>query len=185
MVVVVVVDVQVTHMCCANSRCVARHQRKTESYKSKTAQNVCVFFFLSPRRVRACVRARIVCTARFFVVSSQLGMDLVIVHFILPVVMEHLKIRGPVRRAACWVLSAACGATGTRSLLLHPALVAGERGERGQRGRTAREQADRKSDRNPAVVVVAVGAFVPVFLHAACFGSVVVVMLKCISIDIV
>lgn len=57
---------------------------------------------------------------------AQLGMDLVIVHFILPVVMEHLKIRGPVRRAVCWVLMAACGATGTRRLLLHPALVAGE-----------------------------------------------------------
>lgn len=50
-----------------------------------------------------------------------------IVHFILPVVMEHLKIRGPVRRASCWVLMAACGATGTRRLLLHPALLAGER----------------------------------------------------------
>lgn len=64
----------------------------------------------------------LMCCAR-----SQLGMDLVIVHFILPVVMEHLKIRGPVRRASCWVLMAACGATGTRRLLLHPALLAGER----------------------------------------------------------
>eukprot|EP00752_Nemacystus_decipiens_P011465 g10180.t2 len=57
--------------------------------------------------------------------GDRLGMDLVIVHFILPVVMEHLKIRGPVRRAACWVLMAACGVTGTRKLLLHPALLAG------------------------------------------------------------
>ncbi|CAB1119829.1 unnamed protein product [Ectocarpus sp. CCAP 1310/34] len=57
-------------------------------------------------------------------------MDLVIVHFILPVVMEHLKIRGPVRKAACWVLSAACGVTGTRRLLLHPALVAGDISEK-------------------------------------------------------
>ena len=54
-------------------------------------------------------------------------MDLVLFHFILPVVLEHLKIRGPVRRAACWVLKAACGLTGTREVLLHPALVAGKR----------------------------------------------------------
>eukprot|EP00903_Cladosiphon_okamuranus_P011017 g10406.t1 len=57
--------------------------------------------------------------------GDRLGMDLVIVHFILPVVMEHLKIRGPVRKASCWVLMGVCGATGTRRLLLHPALVAG------------------------------------------------------------
>ena len=41
--------------------------------------------------------------------------------------MEHLKIRGPVRRAVCWVLTTGCGVTGTRGVLLHPALAMGER----------------------------------------------------------
>lgn len=61
-----------------------------------------------------------------FLFLWQLGMDLVLFHFILPVLMEHLKIRAPVRRVTCWVLTTFCGVTGSKELLLHPALVAGE-----------------------------------------------------------